>query len=87
MKEYKLFDFERKDILEYSRTFESTEEQIKYLNYVRKEYKVNPPDLDTNYGIRPGLVKVLTTEIEYLEEEMSIKKVTPTEPKPAEQVN
>lgn len=69
MAEYKLFDFERKDILEYAKTFESIEERIKYLKFVRREYKINPPELDTNYGIRPGLVKVLCTEIEYLEEE------------------
>lgn len=60
-----LFGFDRELIMEHCKKLKSTDEQIKYLRLVLKEYKSNPPDLDPNYGIRPGLIKLLNVEIEY----------------------
>jgi hypothetical protein len=69
-----LFEFEREPIMEHCKKLASTDEQIKYLRLVLKEYKTKPPDLDPNYGIRPGLVKVLTVEIEYRKEVLEEEK-------------
>jgi hypothetical protein len=62
------FRFYREKIIEYANTLKTEDEQLIYLKCVRKEYRTNPPDLDPNYGKRPGLVKVLDEEIRYREE-------------------
>lgn len=63
-----LFDFEREPIMEHCKKLASTDEQIKYLRLVLKEYKTNPPDLDPNYGLKPRLTEYLKTEIEFRKE-------------------
>lgn len=69
-----VFRFYREKIIEYANTLKTVDAQIIYLKCVRKEYRTNPPDLDPNYGKKPGLVKVLDEEIKYREELLGITK-------------
>lgn len=65
MSKWPLFGFEREKILEYAESLPNLGEQLKYLQYVKQEYITKPPELDPNYGIKPKLVKVINTQIEY----------------------
>lgn len=70
-----VFRFYREKIIQYANSLKTLDEQIIYLKCVRKEYKTNPPDLDPNYGKKPGLVKVLDEEIRYREELLGLTKI------------
>jgi len=49
--------------------FETIEKQIKYLRFVLKERKNNPPEIDENVGLKPSFEEYIQNEIEFREKE------------------
>ena len=67
MYEENTFNFEREKIAKRCDEFEDANEQIKYLKYVLKEYKTNPPNLDVNYGLKPTLENWIDAHLKWRE--------------------
>ena len=58
-------DFIREKVMEKCETYETVEEQIKYLRFVLKEKRTKPPRLDENLGIKPNFEEFIQEEIDY----------------------
>jgi len=59
--------------------FETIEKQIKYLRFVLKERKNNPPEIDENVGLKPSFEEYIQNEIEFREKELELSTNTYTE--------
>ncbi len=59
------FNFVREQVIEYCNKKETIDDQLRYLNYVLKEKKNNPPEIDENVGLKPSFEEYIETEIEY----------------------
>ena len=73
-KEY-LFNFVREDIKNHCDNLDTTQKQLDYLHCVLSEYKMNPPRLDQNTGLKPPLTEYLQTLIDAKERELETEKV------------
>ncbi|MBI5726841.1 MAG: hypothetical protein HY965_03240 [Ignavibacteriales bacterium] len=67
-----LFGFEYLKIMEYSKSLETIEEQILYLETVKKERINNPPELDMDLYNGPPLVEKLGNEIALLRSKLEL---------------
>ena len=68
------YDFIREKIMARCGEYETVEEQIKYLRFVLKEKKNNPPEIDENVGLKPSFEEYIQNEIEYREKELVLSK-------------
>ncbi|MHB8579444.1 MAG: hypothetical protein ACYDA4_06250 [Ignavibacteriaceae bacterium] len=59
------FDFIREEIMEYCDKLPSIEDQIRYLAFILKEWKNNPPELDQNIRRTPAFGIFIQNEIDY----------------------
>ncbi|MDP3150661.1 MAG: hypothetical protein Q8N83_16195 [Ignavibacteria bacterium] len=65
MKREDCFNFVREKVIAKCGEFEIVEEQIKYLRFVLKEKKNNPPEIDENVGLKPSFKEYIQEEIDY----------------------
>lgn len=71
---FKVREFILNEVMEECNSLKTIEAQIEYLNYVLKEYLINPPRLDPNGEINPTFKERMEIEIEYREKELLLRK-------------
>lgn len=64
MKREDCFNFVREKVIAKCGEFETVEDQVKYLRFVLKEKKNNPPEIDENVGLKPSFEEFMQWEIE-----------------------
>lgn len=75
-KNYDIMGFRLFAVMEICNNLKTVEEQTEYLNYVLREYLLNPPQLDPNGEIKPTFKERIEIEIEYRERMLHGKHIT-----------
>ncbi|MFA7421263.1 MAG: hypothetical protein WCZ90_16385 [Melioribacteraceae bacterium] len=75
--QYDVFGFDFAKVINYSKTLNKLKVQIVYLEYVLKEKKNNPAELDLDlYSNGPTFEEKIKNEIEYLKTQFEIEEPT-----------
>ncbi|KAF0146142.1 MAG: hypothetical protein FD143_3347 [Ignavibacteria bacterium] len=75
-KDFDVRGFLYEEVINECDKYKTVEEQIEYLKYVLKEFKINPPRLDPNGEVKPNFKEKMEIEIEYREKMLNGKQVT-----------